>query len=127
MGTTWESKLIGPDPCATGKQNRTQRAASLDNQLGTHLSQNGLPMFIPDDQPKGNMYKPEEHVLLAKELTHPYQSPPNLPMDLKFAAEASVEDVSATRERRQGKAHRLEQLASKTEDLDRMIWSRMST
>ena len=127
MGTKWKSKLIGPDPDATGKQNRTQRAASLDNQLGTHLSKNGLPMLIPDDQPKGSMYTPQEHVLRAKQLAHPYQSPPHLPMDLKFASKASVEDVSATRERRQSKAHRLEQLASKSDILDRMIWSRMST
>ena len=33
-------------PCATGKQNRTQQAASLDNQLGTHLSKSRLPMLI---------------------------------------------------------------------------------
>ena len=114
MGTAWEDKLIGPDPCATGKQNRTQRAASLDNQLGTNLSKNALPMLIPDDQPKVSMYKPEEHVLLAKELTHPYQSPPNLPMDLRFASEVSVKDVAAARERRRVKAQRLTQLAEKT-------------
>ena len=50
MGPSWQDTLIGPDPAATGKQNRTQRAASLDNQLGTQLSRNGLDMLIPDDQ-----------------------------------------------------------------------------
>ena len=39
------------------------------------------------------MYTPEAHVLLAKDLTRRAQSPTNLPMDLKFAAEASVADV----------------------------------
>ena len=86
MAPSWQYRLIGPDPGATGKQNRTQRAASLDNQLGTHLSTSCMDMLILDDQPKGSMYTPEAHVLLAKELTHPFQSPPNLPMDLNFAA-----------------------------------------
>ena len=40
MGPSWQNKLIGPDPGKAGKQNRTQRAASLDTQLGTHLSNN---------------------------------------------------------------------------------------
>ena len=59
-----------------------------------------MDMLIPDDQPKGSMYTPEAHVLLAKELTYPFQSPPNLPMDLIFAAEASIADVQATRMQR---------------------------
>ena len=127
MGPSWQDKLIGPDPRATVKQNRTQRAASLDNQLGTHLSKNGMDMFIPDDEPKGSMYTPEEHVFLAKELVHPFQSLPNLPMDLNFAAEASVKDVQAARMQRMTKAQRLSKLAEKAEELDQQIWDRMSS
>ena len=48
-------------------------------------------------------------------------------MDLQFAAEISVNDVAAARERRSLKAQRLTQLAGKTEELDQNIWSRMST
>ena len=68
-------------------------------------------MLIPDDQPKGNMYTPEAHVLLAKDLTHPFQSLPNLPMDLKFASETSVADVQAATMQRIKKAQRLAELA----------------
>ena len=54
-GPEWQNSLIGPDPGASGRQSRTQRAASLGTQLGTHLSKNGLDMLIPDDQPIGSM------------------------------------------------------------------------
>ena len=127
MGPSWQDRLIGLDPAATGKQNRTQRATSLDNQLGTHLSKNGLDMVIPDDKPKGSMYTPEEHVLLAKELTHPFQSPPNLPMDLTFAAETSLTDVQVAGMKRMRNAQQLLKLAEKAENLDHQIWSRMSS
>ena len=70
------------------------------------------------------MYTPEQHVLLAKELTHPFQSPPNLPMDLTFAAESSVTDVQAARMKRMAKAPRRFKLAEKAEKLDHLIWSR---
>ena len=63
-----------------------------------------MDILIPDDQPKGSKYTPEEHVLLVKELTHPFQSPPNLPMDLQFATETSVKDVQAARMKRMTKA-----------------------
>ena len=83
-------------------------------------------MLIPDDQPKGSMYTPEAHVLLAKDLTHPFQSPPNLPMDLKFASETTVADVQAARMQRMKTVQRLAELAEKAECLDQQIWGRMS-
>ena len=83
-------------------------------------------MLIPDDQPKGNMYTPEAQVLLAKDLTHPFQSPPNLPMDLKLASETSIVDVHAARMHCMEKAKRLAQLAEKAESHDQQIWDRMS-
>ena len=81
---------------------------------------------VRDTQPKGNMYTPEAHVLLAKDLTHPFQSPPNLQMNFKFASETSVADVNAARMQRMKKAQRLAELAEKAESLDQQIWDRMS-
>ena len=71
-------------------------------------------MLIPDDQPKGSMYTPEAHVLLAKDLTHPVQSPPNLQMDLKFAPEASIADVHATRMQRMKKSPEISTVGRKS-------------
>ena len=74
MGPKWEASLVGPDPGAQGRLNRAQRAASLGVQQGTHLSKNGMKMFIPDDNPKGSMLKPKEHVSKSKALEHPFQA-----------------------------------------------------
>ena len=66
MGPDWKHCLVGPDPGAKGRQHRAQRAASLGVQQGTHLSQNGMQMLIPDDKPKGSMLTPCEHVAKAR-------------------------------------------------------------
>ena len=42
----WNSTLVGPDPGAGGRKNRSQRAAALGTQLGGHLSRNGLSLLI---------------------------------------------------------------------------------
>ena len=125
MGPTWEGLLVGPDPGAKGRQNRAQRAASLGVQQGTHLSKNGMEMLIPDNNPKGSMLTPEAHVAIAKLLEHPFQTPPNLPWDLQFAANASVPDITSVRALRLRKAQRLSELAEKASTIDRKIWSRM--
>ena len=83
-------------------------------------------MLIADDQPKVNMCTPEAHVLLAKDLTHPFQSPPNLPMDLKFASETSIADMHAAGMHRMEKAKRLAQLVEQIESFDQQIWDRVS-
>ena len=67
-------------PCASGKQNRIQQAASLDNQLGTRLSKNGLPMFIQTINKKAvctsqrNMYlwARNPHILTNLRQTSPW-------------------------------------------------------
>ena len=79
MGTSWTHTLVGPDPGAAGRQNRSQRAAGLGNQAGTHLSEQGMPMLIPDNSPKVSMLKPKDHVAKALLLDHPFQTPPNYP------------------------------------------------
>ena len=38
----WTSKLVGPDPGAGGRKNRSQRQAATGMQAGTHMSKNGL-------------------------------------------------------------------------------------
>ena len=43
----WTHTLVGPDPGAVGRKNRSQRAAALGTQLGGHLSKNGMPLLIP--------------------------------------------------------------------------------
>ena len=126
MGPTWQHSRIGPDPGAKWRLNRAQRAASLGVQQGTHLSRNGMRMLIPDDAPKGSMPTPKEHVRLAKLLEHPFQAPPDLPLDLQFAANASVPDITSVRKRRMQKAQRIGELADRADAMDTNIWDRMS-
>ena len=83
-------------------------------------------MLIPDDAPTGSMLIPKEHVRLAKLLEHPFQSPPDLPLDLQFAANAKVPDITSVRKRRLHKAQRISELADKADAMDRKIWNRMS-
>ena len=124
-GPEWKACLVGPDPGAKGRLNRAQRAASLGVQQGTHLSRNGMKMLIPDDKPKGSMLTPKAHVEIAKLLEHPFQTPPDLPLDLQFAANASVPDITSVRALRLRKAQRLSELAEKANVIDKKIWSRM--
>ena len=106
MGTSWTNTLIGPDPGAAGRQNRSQRAAGLGNQAGTHLSKQGMPMLIPDNSPKGSMLTPKAHVAKAQLLDHPFQTPPNLPLDLQYASLASIHS-KRSRSKRMEQAQRL--------------------
>ena len=82
-------------------------------------------MLIPDDNPKDSMLKPKEHVMKARQLDHPFQLPPNLPLDLQYAASASIPNTEGVRKERLAKAKRISQLADKSEFLDKQIWNRM--
>ena len=119
------ASLVGPDPGAQGRLNRAQRAASLGVQQSTHLFKNCMKMLIPDDNPKGSMLKPKEHVSKAKALEHPFQAPPDLPLDLQFASNASIPDITSVRALRMQKAQRLSELADKADAIDTNIWNRM--
>ena len=46
------TKLVGPDPGAGGRKNRSQRAAATGMQAGTHISKNGLSLSL---YPKTNI------------------------------------------------------------------------
>ena len=83
-------------------------------------------MLIPDDKPKGSMLTPCEHVAKAKVLEHPFQAPPDLPLDLQFAANASVPNITSVRMLRLHKAQRISELADKADAIDKHIWNRMS-
>ena len=57
----WSDQLIGPDPGAVGRRNRSQRAAAVGSQLGTQMSRNGLPMLIPEDNHSPERYNSNTH------------------------------------------------------------------
>ena len=86
MGISWTNTFVGPDPGAAGRQNRSQRAAGLGIQVGTHLSKQGMPMLIPDKNPKDSMLTPKAHVAKALLSDNPFQTPPHLPVDLQYAS-----------------------------------------
>ena len=44
----WHGDLVGPDPGAGGKKNRTQRTAAIGVQNNTHFSRDGLQLLIPE-------------------------------------------------------------------------------
>ena len=81
----WHGDLVGPDPGAGGTRNRTQRAAAIGVQQNTHLSRDGLQLLIPEPR-----LAPQEHVAQAQKLLHPFSHSPELPLDLKSAAELTV-------------------------------------
>ena len=94
----WHGDLVGPDPGAGGKKNRTQRTAAMGVQKNTHLSRDGLQLLIPEPR-----LGPLEHVDAAQKLLHPFANSPELPLDLKFAAEQSAcfpDETAVTRARK---------------------------
>ena len=108
MGPSWIDKLIGPDPGAIGRQNQSQRSVGLGVQRGTHLSTQGMPMLIPDDNKKGSTLAPEAHVTKAPTLDRPFQTHPNLLLDLQYAFLESAERIQHLRFIRMKRAQRLE-------------------
>ena len=52
--------LMGADSGASARKSRSQRAAGIGAQFGTHLSRNGLSMLIEDHSPD-----PTSHVAVA--------------------------------------------------------------
>ena len=77
--------LVGPDPGAVGKKSRSQRTAAIGVQQNTHLSRDGLQLLIPEPR-----LGPQEHVAQAHKLLHPFACSPELPLDLKYAAELTA-------------------------------------
>ena len=99
----WNMKLVGADPGAGGRKNRSERAAAVGIQQGTHLSRNGLEMLIPL-----GLTSPLDHVDMATKLDHPFTKPVNIPLDLQFAASRSAMDPQAADANRRKKMQRLE-------------------
>ena len=64
--------------------NRNQRRGAMGAQGGIFLSKSGTESIISLDTPM------EEHVLISKTLQHPFRAPPQIPVDLKFAASTSA-------------------------------------
>ena len=112
---------MGPDPGAGGKKNRTKRTAAIGVQKNTHLSRDGLQLLIPEPR-----LGPQEHVDAAHKLLHPFAHSPELPLDLKFAAELLSCYPEETVELRARKLKRLQSLAKDCEELDQRARDRMS-
>ena len=117
----WGGDLVGADPGAGGKKNRTQRTAAVGVQKNTHLSRDGLQLLIQEPR-----LDPLEHVDAALNLVHPFASSPELPWDLKFAAERSAIHSVTTDELRAHKLNRLRKLAEDCKELDQRARDRMS-
>jgi hypothetical protein len=98
--------LVGPDPEAGGKKNRTQRTAAIGVQKNTHLSRDGLQLLIPEP-----CLGPQEHLDAALKLLHPFANSPELPLDLKFAAERTACNPEESAVLRANKLKRLHNLA----------------
>ena len=118
----WAPGPIGPDPGAGGRRNRSQRSAATGLQMGSHLSRNGLPLLIPEDE-----QSPQDHVLQALELEHPFSISPEIPLDLKFAALRSTENCRAEAVLRGNKLLRLVHLANLLELTEAQIRSRLNS
>lgn len=121
LAPNWHGDLVGPDPGAGGKKNRTQRTAAIGVQKNTHLSRDGLQRLIPEPR-----LGPLEHVDAAQKVLHPFANSPELPLDVKFAAERSASSPDETAVLRAQKLKRLRRLAKECEELDLRARSRMS-
>ena len=117
----WKGCLVGADPGAGGRKNRSERAASMGLQQGTHLSRNGLQMLIPEA-----IQDVELHVRLARGLDHPFVHPVALPLDLQFAAAKSYDDPAACAKWRRGQWGKIKRLAHRCAPLDAEIRNRMT-
>ena len=98
--------------------NRNQRRGSMGAQGGIFLSKSGTESIIPLDTPM------EEHVQISKTLQHPFRAPPQIPLDLRFAASTAA-SPSTARLWRQEQWRSIETLASKSEGLDAALLDRM--
>ena len=121
IATEWTDTLVGPDPGAIGRKNRSQRAAALGSQLGGHLSKNGMTLMVPEEG-----QEPMEHVKIAHTLRHPFTASPELPLDLKFAAAASALRPTETSLFRGRQMHRIHEMAARCSDMDEEIRSRLA-
>ena len=90
------------------------------------MSNNGMPMIIPDNNPKGSMLTPTAHATKALTMEHFFQTTPNLPLDVQYASLMSTENIQQSRVKRMKRDHRLKELADISEHLDKAIWQRMS-
>ena len=118
-----EGKPGGTRPRGTRPTEQGSTCSKPGSATGHTLVKNGMKMLIPDNHPKGSMLKPKEHVSKAKALEHPFQAPPDLPLDLQFAANASIPDITSVRALRMQKAQRLSELADKADAIDRNKWN----
>lgn len=66
IADVWTPTLVGPDPGAGGRKNRSQSLAALGTQLGGHLSKNGMGLLVPEER-----QDPMTHVAAARELQTP--------------------------------------------------------
>ena len=82
-------------------------------------------MPVPDDNAKGSMLTPEAHVAKALILDHPFQTPPNLPLDFQYASLESAKRIQHSRFGRMKQAQRLEHLAERSEPFDKAILARL--
>ena len=87
-------------------------------QGGIFLSKSGSESIISLDTPM------DEHMLIAKTFQHPCRAPPQIPVDLKFAATTSASPPAA-RLWRERQWNSLETFAAKSESLDAALLERM--
>ena len=85
------------------------------------MSRDGLQLLIPELR-----LGPQEHVDAALKLLHPFAHSPELPLDLKFAAELTACYPEESAVLRAGKLKRLRSLAKDCEELDQRARARMS-
>ena len=109
-----------PQPAERTHQCRSQRDAGIGLQMGSHLSRNGLSLLVPEDK-----HTPKEHAEQALSLEHPFAVPPDIPLDVKFAAVRSSEDCRGTALLRGKHMLKLVQLANMLLPWERMIQARI--
>ena len=90
-------------------------------QKNTHLSGDGLQLLIPEPR-----LGPQEHLDAALNLLHPFAHSPELPLDLKFAAELTPCYPEESAVLGANKLKRLRSLAKDCEELDQQARDRMS-
>ena len=115
----WHEPLVGPDLGAAGRKNRARRTTAGGRQFGTDLSRNGLHLLIPEEATL------EEHISTARRPPHPFTAPPDLPLDLQYAARQRAERPWETDQARHSAMAQLESLAAVCEPLDEKFRVRM--
>ena len=123
------SSIAQPPTCQEGWSELTRRRRTETHKptLIRHWHTAGFAPLQKRllDADRGPILGPQKHATAARVLEHPFDCPPNIPIDLQFAARIISRHPLGSNKMRGSKLRRLRQLAERTKSMDTEIVNRM--